>query len=94
MVNTVSRVANDLENLVKSGNLKETSASQGIFLNIQRIYDRTIKVREFCCLKFFSAKLKILVLKMAWGACPQPPLNGLGLMIELTFDLKKSGDFI
>ena len=39
------RVATDLENLEKSGNLKEASESQGIC-------DRTPNVREFCCLKF------------------------------------------
>ena len=38
-------VATDLENPEKSGNLKETPESQGI-------YDRIPKVREFCCLKF------------------------------------------
>ena len=37
--NPVSRVATDLENLEKSGNLKETSQSQGIC-------DRIPKVRE------------------------------------------------
>ena len=44
-----SRVATDLENVVnleKSGNLKETSESQGICLKSQGICDRIPKVRE------------------------------------------------
>ena len=50
------RVATDLENLEKSGNLKETSESQGICLTSQGICDKipkvreTRKVREFCLL--------------------------------------------
>ena len=40
------RVASDLENLEKSGNLKETSESQGIYLKSQGICDRIPKVRE------------------------------------------------
>ena len=43
------RVATDLENLEnleKSGNLKETSESQGISLKSQGIWDRVPKVRE------------------------------------------------
>ena len=40
------RVATDLENLEKSGNLKETSESQGIYLKCQGICDRIPKVRE------------------------------------------------
>ena len=55
-MNTVSRVATDLENLVKSGNLKETSANQGIYLNSQGICDRILKVREFCCVKFIFSQ--------------------------------------
>ena len=39
-------VATDLENLEKSGNLKETSESQGISLKVQGICDRIPKVRE------------------------------------------------
>ena len=42
----------NLENLEKSGNLKETSESQGICLKNQGICDRIPKVRELCCLKF------------------------------------------
>ena len=54
---------------------------------------------EFCCLKFISAKLKILILNYSFlggggGACPKNLLNGLGLMEELNFGLEKSGDFI
>ena len=52
-------VATDLENLEKSGNLKETSEiqgfclkSQGFCLKSQGIRDRIPKVREFFCLKF------------------------------------------
>ena len=48
------RVATDLENLEnmeKSGNLKETSESQGIC-------DRIPKVREFCCVKFIYSQVE------------------------------------
>ena len=42
-MNTVSKVATDLENLVESKNLKETgSVSQGLCLNSQGICDRII----------------------------------------------------
>ena len=44
--NSSHRVATDLENLEKSGNLKETSESQGICQKIQGICDRIPKVRE------------------------------------------------
>ena len=40
------RVATDLENLEKSGNLKVTSKSHGICLKSQGICDRIPKVRE------------------------------------------------
>ena len=43
---TDSRVATDLENLEMSGNLKETSESQGICLKSQGICDRIPKVKE------------------------------------------------
>ena len=65
------RVATDLKNLEKSGNLKETPESQGICresLGIcrksQGICDRIPNIRELCCLKFILAKLKILILKI------------------------------
>ena len=45
-VTSESRVATDLDNLEKSGNLKETSESQGIYLKSQGICDRIPKVRE------------------------------------------------
>ena len=41
-----NRVATDLENLEKSGNLKETSENQGIYLKSQGICDRIPKVRK------------------------------------------------
>ena len=45
--NTVTdRVATDLENLEKSGNLKESSISQGIRQKSQGICNRIPKVRE------------------------------------------------
>ena len=43
---TFHRVATDLENLEKSGNLHETSQSQGMYLKSQGICDRIPKVRE------------------------------------------------
>ena len=45
-VKFLNRVATDLENLEKSGNLKETSESQGICPKSQGICDRIPKVRE------------------------------------------------
>ena len=52
------RVATDLENLEKSGNLKETSESQGICQKSQGICNRIPKVREFCCLKFIFSQVE------------------------------------
>ena len=100
-VHSNDRVATDLENLEslesleKSGNLKETSKSQGICLKSQGICDRIPKVREksgnFVVWNSFSAKLRILILKIFWGSMPPDPLNGLGLMVELNLGLEKSG---
>ena len=42
----LSRVAIDLENLEKSGNLKDTSESQGICLKSQGICNKFPKLRE------------------------------------------------
>ena len=53
------------------------------------------KLGEFCCLKFISAKLKILIFNyFLGGGCCKNLLNGLGLMEELNFGLKKSENFI
>ena len=77
----------DLENLEKSGNLKETFESQGIC-------DRIPKVREFCCLKFvFSQVEDPNFEKFLWEHSPDP-LNGLGLTAELNLGLEKSGNCI
>ena len=46
LFSSIDRVATDLENLEKSGNLKETFESQGICQKSQGIYDRIPKVRE------------------------------------------------
>ena len=46
-----NRVATCLENLEKSGDLKETPESQGIC-------GRIPKVREFCCLKFIFSQVE------------------------------------
>ena len=51
-------VATDLENLEKSGNLKETSESQGICLKSQGICEKFPKVREFCCLKLIFSQVE------------------------------------
>ena len=71
-------VATDLENLEKLRNFKETSESQGIFLKGQGICDRIPEVREksgnLVVWNSFSAKLKILILKIFWGSmAPDPP---------------------
>ena len=85
------RVATDLENLEKSGNLKETPESQGICLKSQGICDRIPKVREFCCLKFILSRLKILILKIYWGNMSPDPPNGLGITVELNLGMENSG---
>ena len=46
LLNTYYRVATDLENLEKSGNLEDTPESQGICLKSQGICGRIPKVRE------------------------------------------------
>ena len=64
---TNTRVATDLENLEKSGNLKETSESQGIC-------DRIPKVREFCCLKFIFSQTEDPNFENFLGEhAPRPP---------------------
>ena len=71
------RVATDLENLEKSGNLKETSESQGICLKSQGICDRIPsqgKVREFCCMKFIFSQVEDPNSKNFLGEhTPDPP---------------------
>ena len=90
------RVATDPENLEKSGNLKETSESQGICLILVREFVTEFqKSGNFVVWNSFLAKLKILILKIFWGSMPpaQTPksANGLELMIELNLGLEKSG---
>ena len=67
--NIASRVTTDLENLEKSGNLKETSEIQGIC-------NRIPKVREFCCLIFIFSEVEDP------NSPPPPPPNGLGLKVS------------
>ena len=84
----MDRVATDLENLKKSGNLKDTSESQGIC-------DRIPKVREFCCLKFIFSQVQYPNFEnISGGACPHTPLNGLRLTVELNLGLEMSENFI
>ena len=56
------RVAIDLENLEKSGNLKETPESPGNLPkrsgNLWQNSKSQRKVREFCCLKFIFSKVE------------------------------------
>ena len=69
-----SKVAIDLENLEKSGNLNETSESQGICLKSQGICDRIPKVKEFCCLKFIFSHVEDPRLKnFLREHAPDPP---------------------
>ena len=99
-----SRVATDLENLEKSGNLKETSESGAICLKSQGICDRIPKVREFCCLEFIFSQVEdphfenFLGEQTPTGSQPPHPLNGLGLTVELNLGSgkvkEKSGNFI
>ena len=84
----LNRVAIDLENLEKSGNLKETSESQRICPKSQGICNRIPKVREFFGLKFIFSQVEDPNFKtFLGGACPQTP-------VELNLGLKKSGNFI
>ena len=82
-----SRVATDLENLEKLGNLKETPKSQGIC-------DRIPKVREFCCLKFIFSQVEDPNFEDFLWEHPPDPVNGLGTTAELNLDLEDSGNFI
>ena len=86
-----NRVATDLENLEKSGNLKETSESQGICLKSQGICEGIPKVKEFCCLKFIFRQVEHPIFENFLGEhAPNPlppPLNGLVLTVELNFGL-------
>ena len=68
-----------------SGNLKETSESQG-----------TKKVREFMTEFQNSQPMQVENpnFQLFWGACPKNLLNALGLMKELNFGLEKSRNFI
>ena len=80
-VKFLNRVATDLENLEKSGDLKKTSESQGICDRIPKVRGKS---ENFFVRNSFSAKLKILILKIFWGSlCLHTPLNGLGLTGEL-----------
>ena len=95
----LNRVATDLENLEKSGNLKETSEfeSQGICTKIQGICDRIPKVREsqrFFGLKFIFSQVEDPNFENFWGSMSPDPLNGLGLTVEINLGLEKSGNFI
>ena len=63
-----------LTDLEKSGNLKETSESQGICLKCQGIRDRIPKVREFCCLKFIFSQVEGPNFEtFLWEHAPRPP---------------------
>ena len=66
-------VATNLENPEKSGNLKETSESQGIC-------DRILKVREFCCLKYIFSQVEDSNFE---NFLREHALNDLGLTVEL-----------
>ena len=67
------RVATDLESLEKSGNLKETSEGQGIYLKSQGICQRIPKVREFCCLKFIVSQVECPNFENFLGSMPLYP---------------------
>ena len=71
----------------KSGNLNETSQSQGICLKIHGICDRIPKVREFCCLKFIFSQVEDSNFENFLG---EHALNGLGLSVKLNLGLEKS----
>ena len=73
-----NRVATDLDNLEESGNLKNTSESQGIRPKSQGICDRIPKVREFFCLKFIFSQVEDPNFENFQGS---DPLNGLGLTV-------------
>ena len=78
---TSYRVATDLENLEKSGNLQKNSKSLR-------------KVREFCCLKFSFSQVEDPNFEDFLGEHATSPLNGPRLTVELNLGLEKSGNFI
>ena len=71
------------------GSLKETSESQGIWDRIQKVKEKS---ENFVVLNSFSAKSRILFLKIFWGNMAPDPLNGLRLPLELDLHLEKSGE--
>ena len=81
-LNIIATDQENLENLEKSGNLKDTSGSQGIC-------DRIPKVREFCCLKFIFSQVEDPNFENFLGE--HAPLNGLGLSVELNLGLESQG---
>ena len=88
------RVVTDLENLEKSGKLKETPESQGICLKSRGICDRISKVREFCCLKFIFSQVEDPNFENFLGEHAPDSLNGFGITVEINLGLEKSGNFI
>ena len=52
------------------------------------------KSREFCCLKFIFSHVEDPDCENVLEENAPRPLNGLGLMVEVTLGLKKSENFI
>ena len=72
----LNRIANDLENLEKSGNLKETSGSQGICPKSQGICNIIPKVGEnqgLFCLKFIFSQVEDPNFENLLGKHSPPP---------------------
>ena len=74
---SITGFATDLENLEKSGNLKDTPESQGICLKVREFaaeFQKSGKVREFYCLKFIFRQVEDLNFENFLGEhAPNPP---------------------
>ena len=79
-------VTTDLQNVEKSGNLKETSEVKELVTEFQ-------KSRNFFCLKFIFSQVEDPNFENFLGTMPPDPPNDLGLTVELSLGLEKSGNF-
>ena len=54
-------------------------------------FQKSGKVREFCCLKFIFSQVEDPDFENFLGEHAPRPLSGLGLMVKLNLGLEKSG---
>ena len=83
----------DLENLQKSGNLKQNSKSQGIRLKSQgngTKFRSHGKVREFYCKKFTFSQFEDPNFETFLGKhVPTPLVNAFGITVKVNLSLEK-----